>query len=103
MNKSYKKKLALNCYFVLFCSSLLKKNLIFNIYDLILPGKNYSLKKTKGKQIFLNYLQLKNIRNTFRFDYTVLFRRQISNYSMQIFLFFFFYVIIYSFSCLLFC
>ena len=88
MNKSYqiKKYLAPNFNFVLFCSSLFLEKiysiLIFNIADLILLEK-IQLKKTKGRQIYLHDLQLKNMQVTSHFDYIVLFRRQISNYSMQ--------------------
>ena len=55
----------------------------FEFLKSIITRGKIQLKKTKGKQICLDYLQLKNIRGTFCFDYTILLRQQISNYSTQ--------------------
>ena len=88
MNKFYKIKINW-LQILIFCSFVkvyffkkIYSILISNIADLILLRKIYNSKK-KGRQIYLHYLQFKNIRTTSRLDYTVLLRRQISNYSMK--------------------
>ena len=51
------------------------------LYLILLGIKDNS--KTKNRQIYLGYLQLKNDTSHFCLDYTVIFRRQINNYSTQ--------------------
>ena len=93
MNKSYKIKQ--NCIQILILCSFvqvyfLKKIysiLIFNIADLILLEKNVIQKKNVDKFTYIIWqkkmLQLKNMRDTSPFDYTILLRRQINNYNVK--------------------
>ena len=83
MNKSYKKKLLLILNLCSFVQVYFLKKMDFEFLKSIITRGKIQLKKTKGKQICLHYPQLKNIQGIFRFDYTVLFRRQINNYSTQ--------------------
>ena len=86
MDKSYKNKKTNWLQIFILCSFikvyLLEKNysvLFFNILYLILLEKNTTQKKIK--QIYLHYLQFKNMRVTSCFNYIVPFRRQISHHS----------------------
>ena len=94
INKSYKKNLSLNLNFILFCLSLFLN--FFSIFPfLIFQIWYYWEKNTTQKnksytdwpilstqffffwQIYLNYLQLKNLRPTSHFNYTIKYVRLI--------------------------